>query len=216
MESSEDAQEQEGDNQKRGEDEQEQERTEFCRALRNFRGGVSLRNLEKSRHNQGRDRISKSALSRYESGRTLPGLRRAKHLDTLYGADGKVELLLAKLWHHKWNPDLHSREAPKRSYFHRWPADYSGTVWIHIKPTPDSVDEYHKVYLHWGPWKMVADIEIPADGVYLTTGKAADRGNLSITLELKSDLHIFALFGADEITDDAAHKLDITQKWTWR
>ena len=82
---------------------QQQERVEFGRALRSFRG-VSLRKLEKSRHNQGRDGISRSTLSRYERGITLPGLDQAKHLDTLYGADGKVELFLATLRYQTWNP----------------------------------------------------------------------------------------------------------------
>ena len=69
MASPEDKQEQQEDKQ-----EHEQERADFGRTLRHFRGGVSLRDLEKSNHNQGRDRISRSTLSRYERGITLPGL----------------------------------------------------------------------------------------------------------------------------------------------
>ena len=77
--------------------EHEQERADFGRALRHFRGGVSVRALAERECNQGNDRISVSQLYRYEGGKILPGLKHAKHLDTLYGADGKVELFLATL-----------------------------------------------------------------------------------------------------------------------
>lgn len=215
MTNSDDKQEEDKQEQEREGARQEQERVEFGRALRSFRG-VSLRKLEKSRNNQGRDGISRSTLSRYERGITLPGLDQAKHLDTLYNADGKVELLLAKLRHHTWNPDHHSRAKPERNYSHQWPPEYSGLVWIHLKPAADLVNSRHRIHLQWGPWKMVAEIEIPADGVYLVTGKAADDSNQSITLELNCDLHVFALFGAGRINNETAPKLDIRQKWTWR
>ena len=200
---------------KQEEDKQEQERVEFGRALKSFRG-VSLRKLEKSRHNQGRDGISRSTLSRYERGITLPGLDQAKHLDTLYNADGKVELFLAKLRHQTWNPYYDDHSKPKRKYFYRWPPEYSGLVWMHLKPAADLVNSHHKIRLQWGPWKMVTEIKIPADGVYLVTGKAADDSNQSVTLELNCDLHVFALFGAGRIKNETAPKLDIRQKWTWR
>ena len=213
MTNSDDKQEEDKQEQEREGARQEQERVEFGRALRSFRG-VSLRKLEKSRHNQSRDGVSRSTLSRYERGVTLPGLDQAKHLDTLYNADGKVELLLAKLRHHTWNPDHHSRAKPERNYSHQWPPEYSGLVWIHLKPAADLVNSRHRIHLQWGPWKMVADIEIPADGIYLTTGKDADAGNLSITLKFNCDPHVFALFGAGDIEDETARKLDISQKWT--
>lgn len=215
MTNSDDKQEEDKQEQEREGARQEQERVEFGRALRSFRG-ISLRKLEKSRHNQGRDRISRSTLSRYERGITLPGLDQAKHLDTLYNADGKVELLLAKLRHHTWNPDYDDPSKPKRKYFYRWPPEYSGLVWVHLKPAADLVNSRHKIRLQWGPWKMGTEIEIPADGVYLVTSKAADDSNQSITLELNCDLHVFALFGAGRINSESAPKLDIRQKWTWR
>lgn len=204
------------DKQQQDQARQEQERADFGRALRRFRGGVSVRDLEKSKHNQGRDRISRSTLYRYERGEILPGLKHAKHLDTLYNADGKVELFLAKLRHQTWNPYYDDSSKPKRKYFYRWPPEYSGLVWVHLKPAADLVNSHHKIRLRWGPWKMVAEIKIPADGVYLVTGKAADDSNQSITLELNCDLHVFALFGASRIKNETAPKLDIRQKWTWR
>jgi len=211
MASPEDKQEQQEDKQ-----EHEQERADFGRTLRHFRGGVSLRDLEKSKHNQGRDRISRSTLSRYERGITLPGLSQAKHLDTLYGADGWVKLFLANLWDQTWNPHYDDNLKPKRNYFYRWPPEYSGLVWVHLKPAADLVNSHHKIRLQWGPWKMGTETKIPADGAYLVTGKAADDSNRSVTLELNCDLHVFALFGAGRIKNETAPKLDIRQKWTWR
>ena len=215
MTNSDDKQEEDKQEQEREGARQKQERVEFGRALKSFRG-VSLRKLEKSRHNQGGDRISRSTLSRYERGITLPGLDQAKHLDTLYNADGKVELLLAKLRHQTWNPYYDDPSKPKRKYFYRWPPEYSGLVWMHLKPAADLVNSHHKVRLQWGPWKMGTEIKIPVDGVYLVTGKAADGSHQSVTLELNCDLHVFALFGAGKIKNETAPKLDIRQKWTWR
>ena len=215
MTNSDDKQEEDKQEQEREGARQKQERVEFGRALKSFRG-VSLRKLEKSRHNQGGDRISRSTLSRYERGITLPGLDQAKHLDTLYNADGKVELLLAKLRHQTWNPYYDDPSKPKRKYFYRWPPEYSGLVWMHLKPAADLIDSRHKIRLQWGPWKMATETVIPADGVYLVTGKAADDSNQSVTLELNCDLHVFALFGAGKIKNKTAPKLDIRQKWTWR
>ena len=211
MASPEDKQEQQEDKQ-----EHEQERADFGRTLRYFRGGVGLRDLEKSKHNQGRDRISRSTLSRYERGITLPGLSQAKHLDTLYGADGRVKLFLANLWDQTWNPHYDDHSKPKQNYFYRWPPEYSGLVWVHLKPAADLVNSHHKIRLRWGPWKMATETVIPADGVYLVTGKAADNSNQSVTLELNCDLHVFALFGAGRINNETAPKLDIRQKWNWR
>ena len=196
--------------------EHEQERADFGRALRHFRGGVSVRALAERECNQGKDRISVAQLYRYERGEILPGLKHAKHLDTLYGADGRVKLLLATLRDQAWNPYCDDPSKPKLNYFYRWPPEYSGLVWVHLKPAADLVNSHQKIRLRWGPWKMVADIKIPADGVYLVTGKAADDSNQSITLELNCDLHVFALFGAGRIKNETAPKLDIRQKWTWR
>lgn len=196
--------------------EHEQERADFGRALKHFRGGVSVRALAERDCNQGKGRISVSQLYRYEGGKILPGLKHAKHLDILYDADGKLELHLANLWDPEWDPDRHSRTKPEHNHYYRWPPEYSGLVWVHLKPAADLVNSHHKIRLQWGPWKMVAEIIIPADGVYLVTGKAADDSNQSVTLELNCDLHIFALFGAGRIKNETAPKLDIRQKWTWR
>lgn len=87
---------------------------------------------------------------------------------------------------------------------------------MHLKPAADLIDSRHKIHLRWGPWKMATETVIPADGVYLVTGKAADDSNQSVTLELNCDLHIFALFGAGRIENETAPKLDIRQKWAWR
>lgn len=195
---------------------QEQERADFGRALRRFRGGVSVRALAKRECNQGKDGISVAQLYRYERGEFLPGLKHAKHLDILYDADGKVELYLANLWDPEWNPDHHGRTKPEHNHYYRWPPEYSGLVWVHLKPAADSVNSHHKIRLQWGPWKMGTEIKIPADGAYLVTGKAADDSNQSVTLELNCDLHVFALFGAGIIKNETAPKLDIRQKWTWR
>ena len=96
MTNSDDKQEEDKQEQEREGARQKQERVEFGRALRSFRG-VSLRKLEKSRHNQGRGGISRSTLSRYERGITLPGLDQAKHLDTLYNADGKPRVFIVEV-----------------------------------------------------------------------------------------------------------------------
>ena len=196
--------------------EHEQERVDFGRALRHFRGGVSVRALAERECNQGKDRISVAQLYRYERGEILPGLKHAKHLDTLYGADGRVKLLLATLRDQTWNPYCDDPSKPKLNYFYRWPSEYSGLVWVHLKPAADLVNCHHKIRLQWGSWKMGTEIKIPADGVYLVTGKAADDSHQSVTLELNCDLHVFALFGAGRINNETAPKLDIRQKWTWR
>ena len=201
---------------KQEQDKQEQERADFGRALRRFRGGVSVRVLAERECNRGKDRISVAQLYRYERGEILPGLKHAKHLDILYGADGKVELSLANLWDHEWDPDHHDQIKPERNHFYRWPSDYSGFIWIHLKPAADLVNARHKIRLQWGPWKMAAEIKIPTDGVYLVTGKAIDDNNQSVTLELNSGQPVFALFGAGRIKNETAPKLDIRQKWTWR
>ena len=213
MASSDDKQQQEQARQEKAR--QEKERADFGRALRCFRGGVSVRALEERECNQGKNNISRSSLSRYETGKILPKLSHAEHLDALYDAGGKIKLLLANIWDRTWNPSHDEHSKPKQHHFYRWPPEYSGLVWVHLKPAADLVNSPHKIRLQWGPWKMGTEIKIPADGAYLVTGKAADIGNHSVTLELNCDLHVFALFGAGKIYNETAPKLDIRQKWNW-
>ncbi|SIS18554.1 hypothetical protein [Williamsia sterculiae] len=157
--------------------------------------------------------LSKSTLNRYENG-TLPPLELAEHLDQLYEADGWIDVGLRTLWRPKWDPWEREDSWPQRYHFARWPARFSGLVWIKVVPAATSINEDHSLMLAWGPWNRT--VELPTlgpTGVLLTTGKAKDPDGISRTLNFVCDKQTHVLFGAGE-DFGGENVLDIHEGWT--
>lgn len=182
--------------------------------MRRIRGDRGLRELaaESEKIVPG-SHVSKSTLHRYESGVALPPLQHAASLDALYGAGGWIELSMSALWKPSWNPWRGGW--PERCHSHRWPAEYSGAVWIELRPSRDSVDVNHDVELRWGPWRRRFTACLPESGLTIWTGKAPDIDGIARTLDLTLSQPAFALFGAGTTVLD--HRaIDLRDGWELR
>lgn len=156
--------------------------------------------------------LSRSTLGRYENG-MLPPLELAEHLDQLYESDGWIDLGLRTLWRPRWDPWKREESWPQRHHFTRWPARFSGLVWMKVVPAAVSVHEDHTLALAWGPWDRIVNLPaLSREGVLLTTGKARDPDGVSRTLNLVCDKKAHILFGAGE-DFEAENVLDIHEGW---
>jgi hypothetical protein len=183
---------------------------EFGRGLRELRT-MGLRSFAARQDPSGKLVISKSQLDRYEKGQ-LPPLKYAKHLDELYLGRGWVEMTLHSLWRSTWDPWLAEHGVAKPFHFGRWPASYSGLVWIKIKPLPDNVDSLHHIEIWWGPWECDVRHSLPPEGVVLVTGKAETKGRPSVVCNVSCDKDVFVLFGLGwDLTDEVV--VDIRRRW---
>ena len=156
--------------------------------------------------------LSKSTLDRYERGEVLPPLPYARHLDDLYDGEGWVEMSVRTLWRASWDPWQAEHGVATCYHAGRWPAQYTGLVWIKVKPRPDRVDTLHEIALEWGPWGRRVSVNLPRDGLVIATGKAEDADGISRTCNLTSDLPLFTLYGAGEDLDHET-VLDIRRGW---
>lgn len=192
---------------------------ELGRAMRALRGRTGLRAFadrlyaRAARVPGGDDGggTSKSALGRYEAGK-LPPLPVADVLDWAYGADGWLEHAIARLWTREWDPWRQAGAWPSETHEHRWPAHWSGLVWVDLRPVREHADVVHAVTLHWGAWRREQRLALPAGGTVLLTGKAPDHDGVSRDLNLDCDLPVFALFGAGPLPEDD-RVVDIRRGW---
>lgn len=175
---------------------------EIGAALRRLRGRVSIRTLEKE------SKISKSALQRYESGRTPIPLAYAKVIDDAYKGEGWIEAAISVVGRPRWKP--WEKDNPQGTFFHRWPAQHQGLVWVIIQPAATRVDQHHAIRLRWGPWCCDLTIELPREGVALITGKDLD--DVAVTINLDIAPSAYALFGIGAEVGSVSI-IDIRQKW---
>ncbi|MBE7194125.1 MAG: hypothetical protein INR66_16780 [Gordonia polyisoprenivorans] len=188
---------------------------EFGKALTRFRGDLSYRALA-ARQDDDRTRfryaLSSSQLQRYESGRPVL-LKHAMHLDNLYDGRGWIEMAVRTLWRSDWDPWALDNALLARRHSTGWPAEFSGTVWVKIRPAVQSIDTLHHIDFEWSAWRRSVEIVIPKNGVLISTGKMVDRDGLSRTCNVDADKRIFLLYGAGEDFDDEAVIVDIRRGW---
>lgn len=177
--------------------------------LKRLRGRRTLRDVESYSDALG-NRISRSALSRYESG-VLPSLEVADVLDSAYEADGYVRESVVRLRIDGWDP-WEQGGWSSTTFSYAWPAAMSGQVWVNLRPGLGGEGRPHVCTLTWGPWRRTVAQVLPPTGLFLVTGKAADLDGIPRTLNLKSDRRVFAVFGSGELPHDTA-QLDIRDGW---
>lgn len=182
---------------------------EFAAGLRALRVG-SLRDL--ASRQTGKLVISKSTLSRYEHGSSLPPLKHHVHLDALYGGSGWVSLAVRALRRGGWDPWADEDGFKARRHAGIWPAEYGGDVWMKIKPTPDGVERSHQLSLAWGPWRCQVACTPGPEGALLITAKAPDKS--AVSLSLTCNREVFVLFGAGDRVEDERVVIDINSMWT--
>jgi hypothetical protein len=156
--------------------------------MRLLRGSTTLREFERG------SAFSRSQLSAFENGHRLPHIEYAETLDTLYGAQGWIATAVRTLRRTRWEP-WRSERAPSTHHAFGWHASYSGLVWIKVVPQPEAVGLRHEITSEWGPWGRTDAVELPALGVVLLTGKAADADGISHTYNVTVDQPVFALAG---------------------
>lgn len=189
---------------------------EFAQALRRLRR-VGLRTLvARQEEDPGAFEIvlSRTQLSRYETGQLLPPVRHARHLDRLYEADGWLEMRLQNLWRPDWDPWTESDLVPQTYHAVEWPWRYAGLVWIKLIPARVG-ESVRTIELQWGHWVFRRELELARDGLVLTTGKARDVDGISVICNIASEEPVFVLHGTG--TDLSGEKvLDIRQMWSKR
>lgn len=172
--------------------------------LKQLRGRRSLRELALAA------KVSKSSLSRYESGATPIPFALARSIDQAYGAEGWIEAAVASVGRGRWKPWTDGAH-PQREFFHQWPAQYVGLVWVLIRPVAVRAGTPHDVRLQWGPWTYEETLEsLHSDGTSLLTGKAQDE--VPVTCNLQCSQAVHALWGIGEELP-ASTIMDIRQRW---
>jgi hypothetical protein len=133
----------------------------------------------------------------------------AAALDRAYGANGWIEAAVAGLSRGRWEP--WRDESAKRTFAHRWPAQYQGWVWILIRPAPTNVDHDHSFVIKWGRWQRDFQALLPIEGLTFATGKAADRDGLAHGCTLECEPVAYAIFGVGDMVD--IDFIDIRYDW---
>ena len=142
-----------------------------------LRGFRSLRELEDV------SEVSRSSLSRYENSAPMP-VKTAEHLDEVLNAKGWLFASVSRLRESGWTP--WTGESSACTFEHRWPAPYSGPVWIHLVPEPGNVGRRHTVVLLWGPWRRDLTATLVARGLVLVTGKSPDKSGVGVACRAPS------------------------------
>ncbi|MFI7521354.1 helix-turn-helix domain-containing protein [Micromonospora globbae] len=173
---------------------------EIGAVLKRLRGRRSLRDMAEAA------RISKSSLSRYENGAPVP-LHLASVLDHVYSAQGWIEAAVRSSGRDRWDP-WRTDEASSM-HVHTWPANYAGSVSIHVRPAPANVGRTHHLRLAWGPWRALMTLPVPRPGLQLTTGKSRDE--VAVPCQLDCDPPAHALF----LVGETAHKHSVDIRTLW-
>lgn len=173
--------------------------------LRQVRGRRSLRRVA-----QECGIRSSSALNRYENGVPLPA-DVAEALDSYYGLDGRLSDSVARIELTSARPWSPSDSA--QFFVHRWAPSHQGQVWIALIPGPASALRPYEVDLHWGPWSQSLRLQVPVDGMALTTGKSIDHDGVAVSFHLRVNQRIRAAFGID-VPPLHLQIRDISRGWT--
>ena len=179
--------------------------------MRQLRGDVGLRAIEKRLLIDRAVGRSRATLSRYENGERPP-LTAAQALDQAYDAHGWLEDAIARLWTRDWDPWTQNGFFPEGQHEHSWPAHWGGIIWMDLRPVPEHEGALHRMTLRWGAWRRDLRLELPAHGTVLATGKAPDHDGVSRDLILDAEPRVFALFGAGALQDDD-RLVDIRRGW---
>lgn len=123
-----------------------------------------------------------------------------------------------------WDPARDNDGVPKKLDLNRWPKNYSGLVWVHVKPTAQLIGAEHYFGLKWGPWMTSLRTIVPGGGVYLYSGKAKSINKVSTAMEVACDKPVFILFGAGDPKskmrfgdiDVAVEVIDLREEWELR
>lgn len=149
---------------------------------------------------------SRSQLSKYETGKILPSVTAAEKLDRLYAGRSWIYLSVVALSQSTWSP--WDAEWPAYVHHHSWPAEYQGSVWVRVKPTPQGTNEDHEIRLAWGPWRWKGKISCPKEGLYLVTGKSDDE----VPIMVNTTPQTYCQFGLHEITGQG-DVIDVNFEW---
>ncbi|MFF2842445.1 helix-turn-helix domain-containing protein [Paenarthrobacter sp. NPDC057981] len=187
---------------------------ELGQAMRRMREsrGLSLRDVEllqkqlPQTYGLELEFVSRPSLSRYENGQRRPSRAAANMLDQVYECQSWISLSVVGLSKHAWSP--WDDDWPSEEHCYSWPLDYSGPVWIRLKPTPQEEEGVHHVRLKWGPWRWQRDLILPATGLYLMT----DKGGGEVPIRVQATPHVYCQFGLRLRAGDGTF-LDINHEW---
>jgi hypothetical protein len=158
----------------------------------------SLRDLVQSQPiGPGRLILSKSQLSRYETGQTTPPAKLADHLDRLYGGTGWVARSIEAMHRQRARPPEH-RLVERRTHTHLWPASFSGDVWVDLRFEAGGTPRTLEIRLDWGPWTQLLQEDPTLKSLRLVTGKSADASGVAAPINVQTNLPVAAAFGCGE------------------
>jgi len=157
---------------------------------------IALRGDKGLREAAARIGVPKSTLWRWENTGRVPS-RKAQLLDDAYGCGREFVEAVVRLRQRVWNPYYGENAEPHHA--HRWPAEYSGQVWIWVRPASAHVGRVHDIRIRWGPWRQNVTRALGREGLTLLTGKGKD--DVAITCEVMLDQTGLVLFGTGGVTD---------------
>ena len=170
---------------------------ELGEGLRSLRS-QSLRDLVQSQPiGAGRLILSKSQLSRYETGQTTPPAKLADHLDRLYGGTGWVSRSIEAMHRQRAHPS-ERRVVASRTHTHLWPASFSGDVWVHLRFEDGGSFSTLEIRLDWGPWTQLWQADAALKSLRLVTGKSVDASGVAAPINVQTNFPVAAAFGCGE------------------
>ena len=144
--------------------------------------------------------VSKSTLHRWESGAAVP-LSWAAPLDQTFGTAGWLLYAANRLHVDDWCPAADTDDA-RVSHTHRWPAVYSGVVWVVLKLAvvpPRSASAGLSVTLSRGGHDLASQRFRGLERVVVCIRKTAQNDGVAAPMTVRTSVPTFALFGAGAV-----------------
>jgi hypothetical protein len=133
----------------------------------------------------------------------------------------RYPLVADKLWIGWESPEqvaadlapLFHREVVTESAEHRFPKDFTGTVWTRVIPTPEGASSLHEVTIRWGAYFKVTVVEMPGAGAACLWYRKLAEDDIGLSASVSPPATL--VFGTGEPPNDPV-VLDINQGWTER
>ncbi|WP_344013567.1 helix-turn-helix transcriptional regulator [Microbacterium natoriense] len=150
--------------------------------------------------------LSSSTLQRAETGAATLSDPDVERLDRVLGAGGGLLALYRSLME-TVRPPLYSFQRATAEAGHRWPAEWTGIVWVLVR-SEEPIDP-SRIDLTWGPWRFRH--EWTGGHLLLEDWKVLDDVSVPINVRLMRRADV--IFGTGEVSPRPPHFVDLRGQW---
>ena len=151
--------------------------------------------------------LTKSTLQRAENGAASLNAGDVARLDAALRAGGELIALHQAIEGTIRRP-LHGLQRNVVEAGHRWPAEWSGVVWVYVRHT-QQVRTRSTIDLGWGPWRF--HHEWQGGDLLLEDWKVRD--DVSVGIHVRLSHRADVIFGAEDIASTDAEFVDLRGRW---